>query len=812
MTGPTYLYMQKTGIDGSYPVLPEAFYALYQAAGWTLDPDQIQDVAPVRNIDIVGALSDGQTPVWDAASQHFKPGTPGSGTSGLPSQTGNSGKVLGTDGTAASWVVPSGGGSSPLTDVAASVSANGALVVGKHNPVNASGGTRAMTLADAGSAGLLVSLEKTDSSVNTVTVTGTLRGVANATITLPWQYEALLLMSKADGSWWPVAGHKTKAALDATYAPVAGTGRHPLTGRFHADGQAGATVAARIQNAVLACEAAGGGIVQLPATGTIGDTETVTILGAASDGWSVGKIEINGAGLGSTLTKTGGQAMFAVGPANTTAGTTNVGNNINLILRNFELAGPGKATSGAIGVDKRTTGGSILWDNVYIHGFDIGVRYHDVTLVSGYQLQVRECNIGMALGFASDAHKYIGCRFDWNGIGVHIGYTDSARSQTARTNQWHASSLDGVMCSFNQIGILVEGNDSYSLSIRDSYLEQFTDVAIRIGDAGLASGVPGHVLVDNCYINGNTGSNVATYWSTTSGKRANSIEVNLAYSVTIRGTGFFGNTDAPINIRSTSAGVRVEPGRFHQGSGESGDVRLPDGTYAWVQVTGGQTVPFIYNKQAQAPVGYTANLPTASAKWLGAKLRLYSTNVEYRCESDGSGGYAWYAMPSNKTLTTLAGTTPSPSTVKGLGPGQLFIVSGATSGNSLGVWANTWDFHTGASDSIGANVLDIPDDWLTYDVYVVWSQKATATPSGTATFQFSRAIVGAGDSFNTALSFSTPVADTVPGQYVAVLTKIGTGITHSAGKAQFVKVSRQSSDATFASDIMVVGLRLVKAS
>lgn len=107
----------------------------------------------------------------------------------------------------------------PLTDVAATVTVSGALVVAAHNPVNAVGGACTMSLVNAASGGLHVSMSKTDSSVNTVTVSGNIRGVAS-TISLWWQHDSIEFLSRADGSWWPIAGHKTKAMLDAAYLPV----------------------------------------------------------------------------------------------------------------------------------------------------------------------------------------------------------------------------------------------------------------------------------------------------------------------------------------------------------------------------------------------------------------------------------------------------------------------------------------------------------------------------------------------------------------------------------------------------------------
>ena len=115
----------------------------------------------------------------------------------------------------------------PVNTVADVATANGALLPGQHNPVSAASGARAMTLANA-SAGVRTVVEKTDSSANAVTVTLNLRGSSGATLTLTAQNEAIELLGKADGSWWPVAGHRTKASLDAVYATSSPLGAERL--------------------------------------------------------------------------------------------------------------------------------------------------------------------------------------------------------------------------------------------------------------------------------------------------------------------------------------------------------------------------------------------------------------------------------------------------------------------------------------------------------------------------------------------------------------------------------------------------------
>lgn len=98
--------------------------------------------------------------------------------------------------------------------VAAVVTASGALVVQKHNPVDASSGARTMTLPIGAPEGSQLSVEKVDISTNTVTITGNLRGTASSSIALVYQRETVQLRADASGSWWPTAGHRTKTSLD----------------------------------------------------------------------------------------------------------------------------------------------------------------------------------------------------------------------------------------------------------------------------------------------------------------------------------------------------------------------------------------------------------------------------------------------------------------------------------------------------------------------------------------------------------------------------------------------------------------------
>lgn len=176
-----------------------------------------------------------------------------------------------------------------ITDVAAVASASGALVVGKHNPIDATSAARTMTLADATAAGQHVIVEKTDATTNTVTISGNIRGSAG-TVVLVWQREAVELLSKADGSWWPIAGHKTKAALDAAYASIAAAG--PAVGsdawlKLHAGGNLDALITGAITRDSNGAATAAGVIWPDGTSGAYASTTVSTAFPGAVDAYTV---------------------------------------------------------------------------------------------------------------------------------------------------------------------------------------------------------------------------------------------------------------------------------------------------------------------------------------------------------------------------------------------------------------------------------------------------------------------------------------------------------------------------------------------
>jgi len=101
--------------------------------------------------------------------------------------------------------------------VAATRTTAGALVVNKHNPIDATAAPLTMTLPTGQLQGSIIIAEKYDSTANAVTISGNIRGVPASTDVLVLAHQTTMFEADASGSWWPVSSHKALATLDGRY-------------------------------------------------------------------------------------------------------------------------------------------------------------------------------------------------------------------------------------------------------------------------------------------------------------------------------------------------------------------------------------------------------------------------------------------------------------------------------------------------------------------------------------------------------------------------------------------------------------------
>lgn len=134
--------------------------------------------------------------------------------------------------------------------VVATATANGTLAAGKHTPVDATAGPLTMTLPTGVNPGAHLSVEKTDATSNTVTVSGSIRGTAG-TYVVSAQYEKVTFRADPGGSWWPTSAGQPGTSLAATYAALDGSSRLAIGGTELTPAQIGAVSPATAQGIAL---------------------------------------------------------------------------------------------------------------------------------------------------------------------------------------------------------------------------------------------------------------------------------------------------------------------------------------------------------------------------------------------------------------------------------------------------------------------------------------------------------------------------------------------------------------------------------
>lgn len=574
----------------------------------------------------------------------------------------------------------------------------------------------------------------------------------------------------------PHTGYLTEVAANATY----GAADYLISSTAMTADPSGA-----LQAAVAALEAVRGGVIQLP-RGTYALDETVIIEGAAQvDDWGSGGIEIRGAGMrGTRLTSPAADVAVQVGVS---------ASKVSTAFRDLTLAGPGKASAGSIGIDSRTTGGSYTFDNVLVSDYEIGIRYYDNTLVHASSLNVRKCGTGLALGFYSDAHHYAACRIDQCDVGVDIGYMDAARSQVTPTES-HATSFVNCLANQNGVSFYVRGSASESITLDTCYIEQYSDVGVRIGDAAGAGSVSATVELRNCFFNGDR--QVAPI-----GKVDHAVEINNALNVRVRGGGFRNHLVTPINVRNVAARVTVEPASFSTASGETGSVKLHDGTVHTIGTDRPLNIGRVSN-----PVNVAASTPSASVAYDGAQLRVSQTT--YECGPDGLGGYAWYEQPSAKRGSQLLTGSLQPSVF--LGAGSLEAIDGSPTLTKVFFRWMAWSLADSVDSGVGS-AFKVPTDWATIHVDLLWSKTDTGT--GNVVYSLSLASCADGADLTATQVSNTPVI-AVPTQNLLKVSRVLTGQAVTPSNVQHLRCYRSGSHAsdTYTGTAQLLGLLVTKAS
>jgi hypothetical protein len=110
----------------------------------------------------------------------------------------------------------------PRMTIGSAVTTAGPLTLNQVTPVNATSAALTMTLPTGQAVGSRINAYKTDTTANTVTISGSIRGSGTTTQVLTLQYQGLELEADSSGYWWPVSDQKTLASLDGRYLASSG--------------------------------------------------------------------------------------------------------------------------------------------------------------------------------------------------------------------------------------------------------------------------------------------------------------------------------------------------------------------------------------------------------------------------------------------------------------------------------------------------------------------------------------------------------------------------------------------------------------
>lgn len=102
----------------------------------------------------------------------------------------------------------------------ADTATTGTLSINVQNFVSAAGGNVARALPATAPEYTTVTLTKADNSANTVSATGSIKGVGAQTLSLRTLDESVTFIADASNSWWPFEGRMSSGSMDLRYAPI----------------------------------------------------------------------------------------------------------------------------------------------------------------------------------------------------------------------------------------------------------------------------------------------------------------------------------------------------------------------------------------------------------------------------------------------------------------------------------------------------------------------------------------------------------------------------------------------------------------
>lgn len=191
------------GDDGDWGNILNSFLGVSHAADGSLAANTV-DSTQIKSGAVSSAKLDSatQTQLAQGASAYQKP------AGGIPATDLTSGVQAS---------LSAADNSVQAVSTGTAVSTSGALAVNAQSYCNAGGGNLTMTLPTGQAGGSRIIVTKSESSANTVTVTGSIQGVAAQSYILSLIGQTVEFVADSSGSWWPLNSRYDLSALDNRY-------------------------------------------------------------------------------------------------------------------------------------------------------------------------------------------------------------------------------------------------------------------------------------------------------------------------------------------------------------------------------------------------------------------------------------------------------------------------------------------------------------------------------------------------------------------------------------------------------------------
>jgi hypothetical protein len=328
-------------------------------------------------------------------------------------------------------------------------------------------------------------------------------------------------------------------------------------------------------------------------------------------------------------------------------------------------------------------GGTITFDATTIEGFGIGLRSDDQTCIKFSNMpEFFKNGKGIAAGYKSDNWSgHVSVAF--NDIGIEYGYLDVRYRTTTPAS--YTGSLT-LIANKNRIGVIVAGNGTNGIFLRNCYIENNTEVGVQVGN-GTETDYVNTLHLEGCYIAGETPKPIrvlsrilllsvkgcyfegspspeAHIWLENSNAEKSGIEINNGTGISLRSsTGVkypafpkinYGRPTLHFSSNNQSGHTLpvapfnndfVTRGSANQNPFRAGRSNADEGIFlaGWQIKRDSNSIDTLEGVSSYLKPATFANLPTPTASYLGM-IAVKAGSGAHTCRINASGAYEWIPM------------------------------------------------------------------------------------------------------------------------------------------------------------------------